>query len=150
MVPVFPALGIIPQFGHRSANTGILKMKKGKIVKERRQSVRFRVFSLVKHATEPDLITFQAENIRNVSRGGLAFLTEQEIKENAVLKIYFLPPNRKKPIAARGRVVRCPKVMRGIKAFEVGIQFLDISEEARLAIEELEPFFLEKRRNTRS
>jgi hypothetical protein len=122
-------------------------MKKDKSVKEKRQSIRFRIFSLIKHAAESDLGTFQAENIHDVSRGGLAFFTEQEAQKDAVLKLYFLPPNRKKPVEARGKVVWCLKVIRGINVFEVGIQFLNVSDEARLAIEELEASFLKNQKN---
>jgi hypothetical protein len=124
-------------------------MKKNKIVNERRKSVRFRVFSLVKHAVEPDLATFRTENIHDVSRGGLAFYTEEEIKEGAVLKLYFLPPNCLKPVMARGKVVRCPKNELGVRTFEIGIQFLDLSEEARHAIADLEATFLECQKKKR-
>lgn len=117
-------------------------MKKSKTKQERRRSVRFRIFSLIKHATEPDVITFRVANIHNVSRGGLAFFTEQEIKRGAVLKLNFLPPNSKKPVMARGKVVRCPELIKNEKIFEVGIEFLDISKEAQLAILQLEAFFL--------
>jgi len=108
--------------------------------------VRFRIFSLVKHATEPNVVTFQVENIRNISRGGLAFFTEQEIEEGAVLRLYFLPPNCEKPVTARGKVVRCPQVIKNGKIFELGVQFLDVSEDAKLAIQELEDFFLKKQK----
>jgi len=121
-------------------------MKKSKVVQERRKSVRFRVFSLVKHAIEPDLATFRTENVHDVSRGGLAFFTEEEIKEGAILKLYFLPPNSKKPVEARGRVVRCPKTVFGVRTFEIGLQFLDLSEEAKRAIEELEAYFIAKQK----
>jgi PilZ domain len=125
-------------------------MKKDKTLKEKRRSVRFRVFSLVKYAPESDCSAYQAENVHDVSRGGLAFFAEEEIKKDVVLKLYFLPPNCKKPVEARGRVVRCPKTTKGVNAFEIGIQFLDISEEARLAIEELEASFLESQKKKRS
>ncbi len=124
-------------------------MKKTKSVEEKRRSVRFQILSLVKHATEPDVDTFQVTNIRNVSREGLAFFTEQEIKEGAVLRLYFLPPNREKPVEMRGKVVRCPQVIKKEKAFEIGIQFLDVSENGKLAIQELETFFLESQKKTR-
>jgi len=117
-------------------------MKKVKAKQERRRSVRFRIFSLMKHATEPDVITFRVANIHNVSRGGLAFFTDQEIKRGEVLKLHFLPPNSKKPVVARGKVVRCPELIKNEKIFEVGIEFLDISKEAQLAILQLEAFFL--------
>lgn len=121
-------------------------MKKNKPVQERRQNVRFRVLSLVKHATEPSVVTFQATNIQNVSRGGLAFFADQEIAEGAVLQLYFLPPNREKPVTARGKVVRCPQIGKKEKVFEIGIQFLDVSEDGKLAIQELEVFFLKKKK----
>lgn len=124
-------------------------MKKSKVMQERRKSVRFRLFSLVKHAVGPDFSTFRTENVHNVSRGGLAFFTEEEIKVGAILKLYFLPPNSKKPVEARGRVVRCPKTIFGVRTFEIGLQFLDLSEEARCAIEELEAYFFEKQKKKR-
>ena len=116
-------------------------MKKEKLMRERRQSVRFRVLSLVKHATEPDTLVFSVSNIRNISRGGLAFFTEEKL-EGALLELHFLPPNRKEPVKARGKVVRSSRAKKNKKAFKVGLQFLDVSEDARLAIEELEASFL--------
>jgi Tfp pilus assembly protein PilZ len=124
-------------------------MKKIKPIRERRQSVRFHVHSLIKYATESQVVTFQVTNIRNASRGGLAvFLSEQEIEGGTVLQLQFLLPNREKPVAARGRVVRCSPVIKNAKAFEVGIQFLDVTEDARLAILELEDLFLESQKKT--
>jgi hypothetical protein len=125
-------------------------MGKIKPLPERRQSVRFRILSLMKHAAEPDVITFQVENIQNISRGGLAFFTEQQIKEGVTLKLHFLPPNREKPVEARGKVVRCPESIKKEKAFEVGIQFIDVSEDAKLAILELEDFYLENQKKKQS
>ena len=125
-------------------------MKKADSVKERRQSVRFHILSLVKHAAEPNVVTFQVTNLQNVSRGGLSFFTEQEIKEGTIQKLYFLPPNREKPVEARGKVVRCPLITKKEKTFEVGIQFLDISEDAKLAIRELEAIFLESQKKAQS
>lgn len=118
-------------------------MKKTKPTQERRQNARFRILSLLKHATEPDVVTLQVTNIQNVSSGGLAFFADQEIKEGVVLQLHFLPPNREKPVAAKGKVVRCPQVTPKEKVFEVGVQFLDVSEDGKLAIRELEAFFLE-------
>lgn len=128
---------------------GNFEMKKNEPLQERRQSVRFRILSLVKHATEPDVVTFEVENIQNVSRGGLAFFTDRELAEGAVLQLCFLPPNREKAVRARGKVVRCPQIIKKEKAFEVGIQFLDVSEDAKLAILELEVFFLEQQKKTK-
>ena len=117
-------------------------MKKNISVQDRRRSVRFRIFALIKHAAEPDVITFRVANIHNVSRGGLAFFAEQEIKEGAVLKLHFLPPNCEKSVMARGKVVRCPALINKEQVFEVGIEFLNVSKEAQLAILQLEAFFL--------
>ena len=120
-------------------------MKEDKPVQERRQSVRFRILSLVKHSTEPQGAS-QVANIQNVSRGGLTFFTGQEIKEGVILQLYFLPPNREKQVEARGKVVRCFPNGTPQKTFEIGIQFLDISDEATRAILELEAFFLKNQK----
>jgi Tfp pilus assembly protein PilZ len=121
-------------------------MGQDKPVQERRQSVRFRILSLVKHSTEPQGAAFQVANIQNVSRGGLTFFTGQEIKEGAILQLYFLPPNREKQVEARGKVVRCSPDGKTPKTLEVGIQFLDVSDEAARAILELEAFFLKNQK----
>jgi hypothetical protein len=125
-------------------------VKKVKPAEERRQSVRFRILSIIKHANGSNVATFEVTNIRNVSRGGLAFFTGQELRDGAVLELIFLPPNRKKPVEARGKVVRCPRVIKDKEVFDVGVQFLDISEDAKLAILELEGFFLEAQKKARS
>lgn len=117
-------------------------MKKSKSVQEKRKSVRFHIQSIVKLAVESGGVIFSITNIRNISRGGLAFYTDQKIKEGALLRLYFLPPNCEKPVEAKGKIVRCSRAPRNKKAFKIGIQFLDISEEAKLAIQELEAFFL--------
>jgi c-di-GMP-binding flagellar brake protein YcgR len=124
-------------------------MKKYKAGNERRQSVRIRVYWLVKHAPEPDFAPFRAENIKNISRGGLAFYSDHALRTGTLLKLYFQPPKSKKPVEAQGTVVRCAS-LRGDKTFEIGIQFLDISEEAKTAIEELEASFYKRQRKTRS
>jgi len=124
-------------------------MEKNKPVLERRQSVLRRILSLVKYAPESRGAAFQVANIQNVSRGGLTFFTEQEIKEDAILQFYFLPPNRKKPVEVRGKIVRRLRSPKNAKAFEMGVQFLDVSEDAKLAIRELETSFLEKQKKTR-
>jgi hypothetical protein len=104
----------------------------------------------LKYAIEPNPAILRAQNIHDVSRGGLAFYTEREIKKGAILKIYFLPPNRRSPVEARGSVVRCLEVIKGSKVFDIGIQFLDVSDEAMLALEELEEHFIKRQQKARA
>lgn len=123
-------------------------MGKSNFSGEKRQSVRFHILSLVKLAGESEGVPLQVTNVQDISRGGLAFLTEQDIPVGVVLKLYFLPKNRKDPVEARGKVVRCFQAQQNPKAFKVGVQFLDLSEEAKLAIEGLEASFLSKHKKT--
>jgi len=119
-------------------------MSKDKPMPERRKSVRFHVLSLMKHASDTNTAVFSVTNIQNISRGGLAFFTDEKIPEGTVLKLYFLPPNRKTPVEAKGKTVRRSRSKRNKKAFKVGVQFLEISEDAKQAIQELETSFLAK------
>jgi len=117
-------------------------MKKNLPDQDRRKSLRFRTLLLVKHASKSNAFTFQVANIQNISRGGLAFFAEQEIKEGSVLQLYVWPTKCKKPVEIQGKVVWCPPDIKKGKISEVGIQFLDLSEEAKLAIQGLEASFL--------
>lgn len=122
-------------------------MKKEEKSKENRQNKRVRVLSLVKYTILPGASSLVA-NIRDISLGGLVFLADQEIEPGTVLQLYFLPPNRERPVEARGVVVRYLEVTKKEKekAFEVGVQFLDVSEEARLAIRGLEAFLANQKK----
>jgi c-di-GMP-binding flagellar brake protein YcgR len=94
----------------------------------------------MKHATESQDPVLRIANIRDVSRGGFAFFSEEKIKEGSVLQLRFLPPNRRKPVTARAKVVRCLRDKK--KLFKIGVQFMDVSEEGRRAIQELEAHYL--------
>ena len=121
-----------------------------KFGKERRQSVRFYILSIVKYASDFKDAPFRVANIQDVSRGGLTFFSEQEIKEGDILHFCFLPPNRKKPVEVRGKIVRCLPTPQDAKIFTIGVQFLDVPEEANLVIQELEAAHLARRRQKSS
>lgn len=117
-----------------------------KSAQERRKSVRFHILSIVKYAPDLKGASFQVANIQDVSRGGLTFFSGQEIKEGDVLRFCFLPPNQKKPVEVRGKIVRCLPTPQDAKTFAVGVQFQEISEEAGLVIQELEAAHLAKKK----
>lgn len=113
---------------------------------ERRQSVRFHIIAIVKYAAEFKDSHFQVANIQDVSRGGLTFFTGEEIKEGDVLRFCFLPPNRQSPVEVRGKIVRCLPTPHDAKTFSIGVQFLEVPEEANLVIQELEAAHLARRK----
>lgn len=120
-------------------------MKKNKQIEEKRQTPRFRILSIVKYTLEDSEGPLQVANIRDLSKGGLTFIAEHEIPEGEVLRFCFLPPQHKAPVNVKGRIVRCRAIRKKPKGFEIGVKFLDVPEEARLAIEGLEAFYLAKR-----
>lgn len=119
-------------------------MKKIRPIQEKRQSVRFPVFSLVKYAIEPEPDVFRTANIRNISCGGLAFFTEQRIAKGTVLRLCFLLSSRARPVEVRGKAMWCRQSTGNGKAFEIGVQFLDVPPDARFVIQNLEGRFLKR------
>jgi anti-sigma regulatory factor (Ser/Thr protein kinase) len=61
---------------------------------------------------------------RDLSRGGIAFVTSQRLAQEAV--ILSLPQRDPSSLRVLARVVRCNQLMEGI--FDVGAQFVDLAE----------------------
>lgn len=63
---------------------------------------------------------------RNLSRGGISFLTTTPLLLEDVL--LALPQKEQPPLRLRGRVVRCNQLMEGV--YDVGVCFLDLADRS--------------------
>ncbi|MDD5217324.1 MAG: PilZ domain-containing protein [Candidatus Omnitrophica bacterium] len=95
-----------------------------------RQYKRLYTDYLVRYETdasgEPPHIT----NIKNLSAGGLKFLTKEPLQENATIKVVLLIPSLERPFRAQGRIVRV-RCLKKRMIYSVAITFTDISPTDR-------------------
>jgi c-di-GMP-binding flagellar brake protein YcgR len=72
---------------------------------------------------------------RNVSLGGLSFMSFDRLVPGDTLKMKLTVPGLSQPLAVRARVIWCsPTKLGGIETdevFDTGIEFTEISEEDR-------------------
>lgn len=98
-----------------------------------RQYKRLYTDYLVRYETdvsgEPPHIT----NIKNLSAGGLKFLTKEPLRENATIKVVLLIPSLERPFRAQGRIVRVRRLKKRM-IYSVAITFTDISAVDREVI----------------
>lgn len=72
------------------------------------------------------------EYLRNISEGGLAFVSHHEIPAGATIEIHI--PIEKPEVAIRGEVVWCRPGEDG--CFEVGVRFTDAGQRFRMRMVE--------------
>jgi anti-sigma regulatory factor (Ser/Thr protein kinase) len=63
---------------------------------------------------------------RNLSRGGIAFITTAPVAE--AVRVLSLPLEGRRPLCLRARVVRCTRVLEGV--YEVAARFLSVEERS--------------------
>ena len=73
-----------------------------------------------------------SEYLRNISEGGLAFVSQHAIPVDAIIEIHI--PVRKPEVSIRGTVVWCRPADEGL--FEVGVRFLDADMRFRMRMVE--------------
>lgn len=79
-----------------------------------------------------DLAAPGSEYLRNISEGGLAFISQHDIPVGALIDIHI--PIRHPEVSIRGYVVWCKPY--GVSEFEVGVRFTDADTRFRMRMVE--------------
>lgn len=79
-----------------------------------------------------DVVPPGAEHLRNISEGGLAFLSQVEIPTGATIIIHI--PVEHPEVSIRGEVVWCRPFQAG--GFEVGVRFIDAAQRFKMRMVE--------------
>lgn len=79
-----------------------------------------------------DVVAPGSEYLRNISEGGLAFVSQHEIPSGAVIEIHI--PVQHPEVSIRGTVVWCRPSTDG--QYEVGVRFVDASTRFRMRMVE--------------
>ena len=110
-----------------------LLLKKLKIRNTRRHK-RFRADFLVKYQIDGKGEA-RITNARDISAGGLRFWADEKVPESSLLKVSLYLPPLDRAVDAVAQVLRTRKVKKGL-FYYVAVQFLDLKQEDREAINE--------------
>jgi PilZ domain-containing protein len=75
-----------------------------------------------------------AARLRDISRAGLCFFLDRAVPEMTLLAVRIELPGRAGPavpIEARGVVVRCLPISRGVEHFEIAVFLSDLADSQR-------------------
>jgi Tfp pilus assembly protein PilZ len=87
---------------------------------------------------EPDANAPKVTNLRNISAGGVAFLTNDQIRIGSEVRLSILIPSFEKPVEVEGSVVRVDNsATKGMK-YLVAVQYTKIIGESKKAMEEFD------------
>ncbi len=64
----------------------------------------------------------------NISAGGILFMHKKEVTPGAILDLTLRVPGLSGTVDIKGKVVRCDIAQAG--SYNVGVQFVDVDEEA--------------------
>ncbi len=108
--------------------------RRKKKLQDTRRFKRFRLAYLIKYQIngkgEPRIT-----NARDISAGGLRFLTREQIPESSLLKVSVYMPPLERSVEGTAQVLRMRKSRKGF-TYYAAISFLDLPEEDRNAINE--------------
>lgn len=102
-----------------------------KFIEERRRFIRLGVPIELKYVVEegPSQIRKQVAT-KDLSCDGLRFISEQDIREGAMLDINLTIPGANNPVHIKGKTIWSKKVASEDTApFEVGVEFVQIEED---------------------
>jgi len=77
----------------------------------------------------------QITNIKNISAGGMKFLTSEAIPETATLNVSVLIPPLEKSFMAHARVLRVRRLKKRL-IYSVAVRFTDISKEDQSVLDD--------------
>ncbi len=84
----------------------------------------------------PEQLEISIASLKNISGGGLAFMSEKHVEAGSTIEMEFALPGDSEPCVARGEV-RWSETMEeseGRFTHRVGVEFIEISEKRRQAI----------------
>jgi hypothetical protein len=119
-----------------------------KITRDSRKFVRARAKGLLRYTLESEPSHSQLGNIREVSEGGLSFLTYSKIPVGTKLNGTLLLPPRNAPFEIQAVIARCTQKSDSPAVYQTGVLFLDMSDKDRAAFKELLTSFLKIKKNT--
>lgn len=79
-----------------------------------------------------DVVPPGSEHLRNISEGGLAFLSQVDIPMGATIIVHI--PVERPEVSIRGEVVWCRPFQEG--GFEVGVRFIDAAQRFKMRMVE--------------
>jgi len=106
-----------------------------KLVVNTRKEKRIKASYLIKYQTGNKNNITRLSNARNVSAGGLCFLTNECLKPETLIRLAILIPSFESPIEVEARVLRVTRIYHRNMAFSVGVKFVEMSEENRHTLE---------------
>jgi len=101
--------------------------------KNARQFKRLKAFYLVKYQVSGKGDAPRLTNVRDISAGGVKFLTEESLPEDASIKLSILVPTLQRTLEAKAKILRVSRGKEGI-TYSVAVKFTDISGEDKLAL----------------
>lgn len=103
------------------------------ITEEKRKFVRLNTLVDVTYSKKPPSATKKISISKNISKGGICLVVYEELKESQILDLKIYLPEDKAPVSGVGRVAWVKEFIIGDsstgKRFDVGIEFIKMSEE---------------------
>lgn len=93
-------------------------------------------FGVLFKAYQPIELEGNVSRIMDISKSGLAFLTDTKLDKNDILQLIFrIPPNFKEKVEIYARVVDC--LLEGKGHFRIRAAFIDIDPQSRSVLTHL-------------
>lgn len=108
-------------------------MKKVK-TKDQRQHKRLNAIYLVKYVTGRPNEPPKIRNIRDVSAGGVKFISDHELEAGSVIRVNVLVPPLVRSFSAQAKVLRVNRAHKKNLVYSVAVQFINISEEDKVVL----------------
>lgn len=82
-------------------------------------------------------VKYEARNLcLNISSGGLCLLSSHSLPEGIMIDMRFRLPGKEEALTCKARVARCQRSRLGNDLWEVGVKFVELPDEAKMAIAE--------------
>ena len=112
---------------------------------ERRKHSRiYRNFIISYHEKGKSTVKHNVSQVNNVSKGGLVFSSTHPLKEGVVVTIDLQTPLIANPTRVEGVVLECKEKIPEL-IYEIRLQFLEVSQQALVALEKIESYSKDKK-----
>ncbi|OQA56645.1 MAG: PilZ domain protein [Candidatus Omnitrophica bacterium ADurb.Bin277] len=107
-----------------------------KITRNSRQHKRARVQGLLKCSSVSESRVLHLSNVREISEGGLSFVTNKLFDPGQELRVSILLHPNETPMEINAVVARCIQVRNQPPTYQTGLRFTDVSEKQQNQIRE--------------
>jgi len=108
-------------------------MRTPRKIKNARKYKRLKAYYLVQYEVDSKGSKPKINNVRDISAGGLKFISDEAVPERAGIKLRVLMPSLEKTLVARAQILRVRRVPHAVN-YTVAVKFTEISQDDQKAL----------------